>query len=154
MELNLPALQTSFDLVGPHGEQLMDEFYARLFETAPTLMPLFAATDLRRQKTKLLSTLVLVRNSLRDLNAIVPNLRKLGARHAAYGAEPEHYSVVGETLIAAMATIAGAAWRFEHESAWRDAFAVVAAAMLDGAEAAHSATAGERSGVVAPETGL
>jgi hemoglobin-like flavoprotein len=136
MELNAPALETSFDLVAPHGDQLMDEFYIRLFDTAPAVVPLFAATDMQHQKTKLLSTLVLVRNSLRDLNAIVPNLRKLGARHIAYGAQPEHYSVVGETLIAAMATIAGTAWLPEHESAWRDAFAVVAAAMLDGAKAA------------------
>jgi hemoglobin-like flavoprotein len=83
-------------------------------------VPLFAATDLQRQKTKLLSTLVLVRNSLRDLNAIVPNLRRLG-RHVAYGARPEHHSAVGETMIAAMATIPGAAWRSEHESAWQDA---------------------------------
>ena len=138
MELNVPALETSFDLFAPHGEQLMDEFYSRLFETAPTVVALFAATDLRRQKTKPLSTLVLLRNSSRDLNAIVPNLRKLGARHVAYGARPEHYSVVGETL---MATIAGAAWRSEHESAWRDAFAVIASAMLDGAKAAHPTTA-------------
>lgn len=138
MELNLPALQTSFDLIAPHGEQLMDEFYARLFETAPAVVPLFAATDLQRQKTRLLSTLVLVRNSLRDLNAIVPNLRKLGARHVAYGARPEHYSVVSETLITAMAKVAGPGWRSEHESAWRDAFAVVAGAMLDGANAARS----------------
>ncbi len=141
MELNVPALQTSFDLVAPHGERLIDEFYARLFETAPAVMPLFAATDMRRQKTKLLSTLVLVRNSLRDPGAIVPSLRKLGARHVAYGAQPEHYSVVAETLITAMATIAGAAWRSEHESAWRDAFAVVGAVMLDGARAAPSPTA-------------
>ena len=141
MQLNIPALETSFDLVAPHGEQLMDEFYSRLFETAPAVVPLFAATDLKRQKRKLLSTLVVLRNSLRDLNAIVPNLRKLGARHFAYGARPEHYSVVGETLIAAMAAIAGAAWLSEHESAWRDAFAVVAAAMLDGAKAAHPTTA-------------
>jgi methyl-accepting chemotaxis protein len=141
MELNLPALQNSFDLVAPHGERLMDEFYARLFETAPAVVPLFAATDLQGQKAKLLSTLVLLRNSLRDLNAILPNLHRLGARHVAYGAQPEHYEVVGETLIATMATIAGAAWRSEHESAWREAFAVVAAAMLDGAKAAQSATA-------------
>jgi hemoglobin-like flavoprotein len=141
MELNLRALQTSFDLVAPHGEQLMDEFYGRLFETAPAVRPLFAATDLERQKTKLLSTLILVRNSLRDLDAIVPNLRKLGARHVEYGAQPAHYSVVGETLIAAMATVAGAAWRSEHESAWRDAFAVIATAMLDGAQGAHSTAA-------------
>ncbi len=141
MELNVPALETSFDLVAPHGEQLMDEFYVQLFKTAPAVVPLFAATDLQRQKTKLLSTLVLVRNSLRDLNALVPNLRKLGTRHIAYGAQPEHYSVVAETLIVAMATIAGAAWRSEHESAWRDAFALVASAMLDGAKAAQPATA-------------
>jgi hemoglobin-like flavoprotein len=145
MELNVSALETSFDLVAPHGEQLMDEFYARLFETAPAVVPLFAGTDLQRQKTKLLSTLVLVRNSLRDLNTIVPNLRKLGARHVAYGAQAEHYSAVGETLIAAMATIAGAGWLSEHESAWRDAFAVVAAAMLEGAKAAHARTAAERA---------
>lgn len=141
MELNLPALQNSFDLVAPQGERLMDEFYARLFETAPAVVPLFTATDLQGQKAKLLSTLVLLRNSLRDLNAIVPNLHKLGARHVAYGAQPEHYAVVGETLIAAMATIAGAAWRSEHELAWREAFAVVADAMLDGAKAAQSGTA-------------
>jgi methyl-accepting chemotaxis protein len=145
MELNVTALETSFDLVAPHGAQLMDEFYVQLFKTAPAVVPLFAATDLQRQKTKLLSTLVLVRNSLRDLNALLPNLRKLGARHVAYGAQPEHYSAVGETLIAAMATIAGTAWLSEHESAWRDAFAAVAAAMLDGAKAVPSITGAHRA---------
>jgi hemoglobin-like flavoprotein len=35
MELNVTALETSFDLIAHHGEQLMDEFYARLFATAP-----------------------------------------------------------------------------------------------------------------------
>jgi hemoglobin-like flavoprotein len=141
MELDVPALEASFDLVAPHGEQLMDEFYTRLFETAPAVVPLFAATDLQRQKAKLLRTLVVVRNSLRDLDAIVPTLRRLGARHVAYGAQPEHYSLVGETLIAAMATVAGPAWLPEHESAWRGALTVVAAAMLEGAEAAPSSAA-------------
>ena len=31
----------------------------------------------------------------------------LGARHVAYGAKPEHYGAVGESLIAALATVAG-----------------------------------------------
>jgi len=141
MSLNIPALEASFDLVAQHGEELMDEFYTRLFESAPAVVPLFAGTDLHHQKAKLLRTLVLVRNSLRDLDAIVPNLRRLGVRHVAYGAQPAHYSVVGEILIAAMATVAGPAWRSEHESAWRDALAIVAAAMLDGAKAAHSTAA-------------
>jgi hemoglobin-like flavoprotein len=136
MTLNLQALETSFDLVAPRGDELMDEFYGRLFEVAPAVVPLFAGTDLKRQKTMLLGTLVLLRKSLRDLDAIVPKLRELGARHVAYGAEPAHYPVVGEVLIASMAAVAGSAWQPEHEQAWAAAFGVVAGAMLEGAEAA------------------
>jgi hemoglobin-like flavoprotein len=136
MDLELHALETSFDLVAPRGDELMDEFYARLFEQAPAVVPLFAGSDLRRQKAMLLGMLVLLRKSLRDLNAIVPALRELGARRVAYGAQPAHYPVVGEVLITAMATIAGPAWMPEHESAWREALALVAAAMLEGATAA------------------
>lgn len=136
MSLDLDALETSFDLVAPHGDELMDQFYARLFEAAPAVKPLFAGTDLKRQKTMLLGTLVLLRKSLRDLDAIVPKLRELGARHVAYGAQPEHYPVVGEALIGAMAAVDGPAWRPEYERAWGAAFEVVAGAMIEGAELA------------------
>jgi nitric oxide dioxygenase len=135
MSLNLEALETSFDLVAPRGDELMDEFYARLFEAAPAVKPLFPE-DMRRQKTMLLGALVLLRKSLRDLDAIVPKLRELGARHVAYGAEPEHYPVVGTVLIASMAAIAGDAWTSEFEAAWSEAYGIVAATMLEGADQA------------------
>ena len=106
----------------------------RLFAAAPAVKPLFAGTDLKKQKTMLLGTLVLLRKSLRDLDAIAPKLRELGARHVAYGARPEHYPVVGEVLIASMAEIAGKAWRPEYERAWGEAFAIVAGAMVEGAQ--------------------
>jgi nitric oxide dioxygenase len=133
MPLDLEALETSFDLVAPHGDELMDTFYARLFAAAPAVRPLFAGADLRRQKTMLLATLVLLRKSLRDLDAIVPKLRELGARHVPYGAEPDHYPIVGQALIGAMADIAGHAWRPRFGRAWAAAFDLVVAAMLDGA---------------------
>ena len=134
MHLDLAALEASFDLVAPRGDELMDRFYAGLFAAAPGVRPLFAGTDLRRQKAMLLAALVLLRKSLRDLEAIVPTLRALGARHVAYGARPEHYPVVGQVLIASMAAVAGDAWRPEYERAWAVAFDVVTAAMLEGAE--------------------
>jgi hemoglobin-like flavoprotein len=137
MPLDLEALETSFDVVAPHGDALMDTFYARLFAAAPAVKPLFAHTDLRRQKAMLLSVLVLLRKSLRDLDAIVPKLRQLGAKHVAYGAQPAHYPVVGSVLIASMAEVAGDAWRPEYERAWTSAFEVVAGAMLEGAAAAE-----------------
>jgi hemoglobin-like flavoprotein len=137
MSLELDALETSFDLVAGDGDRLMDVFYARLFAAAPAVRPLFAGTDLRRQKGMLLAALVLLRKSLRNLDAVVPALRGLGARHVAYGARPEHYPVVGEVLIASMAEVAGDAWRPEYERAWAAAFAVVAGVMLDGATEAE-----------------
>ena len=136
MSLDLQALETSFDLVAPRGDELMDEFYSRLFAAAPAVRPLFP-DDLQRQKTMLLGALVLLRKSLRNLDAIVPKLRELGARHVAYGARPEHYPVVGAVLIASMAAIAGDDWKPEHESAWGAAFEIVAATMIDGAAQAE-----------------
>jgi hemoglobin-like flavoprotein len=141
MPLDLDALETSFDLIAPRGDELMDTFYARLFSAAPAVRPLFAGTDLRRQKTMLLGTLVLVRKSLRNLDAVLPKLRDLGARHVAYGAEPGHYPVVGEILIGSMADVAGDAWRPEYGHAWAAAFSLVAGAMLEGAAAAELADA-------------
>lgn len=137
MHLDLETLETTFDLVAPRGEELMDIFYARLFAAAPLVRPLFAGTDLRRQKAMLLSALVLVRRSLRDMDAMVPTLRELGARHVGYGARPEHYLVVGEVLIASLAELAGEAWQPEHQLAWAAAFAVIADVMLSGAAEAE-----------------
>ena len=136
MTLNLDALETSFDLVAPNGDELMDEFYSRLFEAAPTVRPLFPE-DMQRQKTMLLGALVLLRKSLRNLDAVVPKLRELGARHVAYGALPEHYPVVGATLVASLAAVAGDEWKDEYEQAWCAAYAVVAAVMMEGAEQAQ-----------------
>lgn len=136
MSLDLEALETSFGLVAPRGDELMDEFYARLFAAAPGVRPLFPK-DMQRQKTMLLGALVLLRKSLRDLDAIVPKLRELGARHVAYGARPEHYPVVGTVLIASMAAVAGDEWNAGHEAAWSGAFEIVAATMLEGAATAE-----------------
>ena len=133
MHLDLEALETSFDLIAPRGDELMDRFYANLFAAAPSVRPLFAGTDMRRQKAMLLSALVLLRKSLRDLDRIAPTLRALGERHVAYGARPEHYPIVGGALIASMAEVAGDAWRPAHEHAWSAAFDVVTAEMLSGA---------------------
>ena len=137
MLLDLSSLETSFDLVAPRGDELMDVFYARLFAAAPGVRPLFAGTNLQRQKGMLLGALVLLRKSLRDLDRIVPALREMGARHVRYGARPEHYPVVGEVLIASMGDVAGDAWRPEYERAWAVAFDVVAGVMLEGAAAAE-----------------
>jgi nitric oxide dioxygenase len=141
MDLDIDSLETSFDAVASRGDELMDVFYSRLFTVAPAVKPLFAGVDLKRQKGMLLAALVLLRRSLRDLDAIAPKLRDLGARHVRYGALPEHYPVVGEVLIGSMAQIAGDAWTPEFEAAWTEAFGIVAGLMIDGADSVDESAA-------------
>jgi nitric oxide dioxygenase len=141
MDLDIDSLETSFDAIAARGDELMDVFYARLFAAAPAVKPLFAGVDLKRQKGMLLAALVLLRRSLRDLDAIAPKLRDLGARHVRYGAQPEHYPVVGEVLIASMAQVAGDAWTPEFETAWTAAFGVVAGLMIEGANSVDESAA-------------
>ena len=131
--LAVEILEQSFDLLAPRGEELVERFYEILFERAPAAAPLFASTDMKRQKAMLLGALVLLRNSLRDLDALVPKLEAMGARHVAYGAVPDHYPVVGEALLAAMAELAGAHWTAEMEAAWTEAYGLVASVMIAGA---------------------
>lgn len=135
MAIDVEALEESFDLVAPQGDELMRKFYDRLFEVAPSVQPLFADVDMDRQRQALLNMLVVLRESLRDLDDIVPDLEDLGARHVEYGARPEHYPVVGEVLIGSMADIAGDAWKPGYTAAWQEAYGVVQDVMVSGASA-------------------
>jgi len=119
--LNIETLEESFDLIAPHGNALVDVFYQRLFETAPSTQALFVRADMSRPKQALLATLITLRTSLRNLDSILPALEKLGARHFDYGATPEHYPVVGQVLLASMQEIAGPAWKPAYTTAWTEA---------------------------------
>ena len=132
--LDIITLETSFDLVAPRREELVDRFYRRLFTDAPATRALFANADMRAQKRALLGALVALRRSLRNLSSIAPFLADLGARHARYGVCAEHYPVVGAALLETMAEVAGGAWQSEFTSEWARAYQMVAQIMIDGAE--------------------
>ena len=135
MAVDVETLEESFDLVAPQGDELMRRFYDRLFEAAPSVQPLFADVDMEHQRQAVLNMLVVLRESLRDLDDIAPDLEDLGARHVEYGAKPEHYPVVGEVLIGTMAEIAGDAWKPEYTAAWEEAYGVIQNVMVSGGAA-------------------
>lgn len=107
-------------------------FYARLFEVAPGVRPLFPA-DMFSQSNKLWKSIVAVVEYAEDLEALRPVLRDMGARHIEYGAEPAHYAVVVDTLILTIAGIMGRDWSGEQERAWKQVLGQVAEMMIDGA---------------------
>jgi methyl-accepting chemotaxis protein len=132
--LDVALLERSFDALAPHGEALVKRFYEELFRRHPAVKPMFANTSLEVQETKLLGALKLVINSLRKPDALVAALKNLGAKHRDYGAQPEHYGAVADTLLDVMAELAGDGWTDAVDAAWTKALDTVAATMLSAPE--------------------
>lgn len=133
--LQAELLETSFALVAPSAEALVDRFYFRLFRAAPEAYHLFDPGRFGEQKKKLLAALKLTVNSARKPEALAPVLQQLGAKHVQYGVRAEHYPVVGSILLATLEEFAGDAWTPDIRNAWVQAYSVVSDLMLDGARA-------------------
>ena len=122
-------LRKSFQSIVPVADAFADGFYDRVFRVAPGVRAMFPA-DLREQKQKLLATLAWVVEHLEQGETLKARLRELGQRHEAYGAQPSHYPVVADAMIATMADVAGPAWDREIEADWRTALERIADVML------------------------
>lgn len=130
-EALIQRLEQSFNLVAPRGPELMDRFYAHLFSKHPAVRKMFPK-DMSGQKNKLLASLVLVIQNLRNPEKLQPALIEMGRRHVAYGTEPQHYPAVRDTLVQVMADMAGKKWSDQLTADWTAALSVVAAIMLEG----------------------
>lgn len=131
-------LTTSFELLAPRAEQLVERFYTRLFEAAPAARALFPA-DLTAQRRHLAAALALVARNAANLPGLAEPLREMGARHVRYGATAAHYPLVRDVLLATLAEQAGTGWSEQLAQDWRAALDVVAGFMLEGARRCETA---------------
>ena len=131
--LQVERLEKSFDQVKPQATEFVASFYSNLFTDYPAAKPLFAHSDMEAQQNKLLDSLVFVVENLKNPNELADTLRGLGARHVEYGALPEHYPLVGNSLLKTFEQYLGTAWTPEVKAAWVDAYGLIAEVMLDGA---------------------
>ena len=129
---DIMLVRASFARVVPIKNAAADLFYDRLFEVAPQLRRIFPA-DLRAQKLKLMGMLATAVGGLNDLEALVPKVKALGARHVGYGARAADYNVVGEVLLWTLERGLADAFTPEVRAAWTKVYGVLAATMQAGA---------------------
>lgn len=134
MPLNVPVLEQTFSLVEPRASEFATSFYDILFANCPEARPLFAKTDMEKQKNKLIMSLVYVVSNLNYPNQLTSTLKDLGAKHFTYGAMQEHYPIVGQALLQTLETYLGFHWTLEIQQAWTDAYHEIARIMLEGAK--------------------
>lgn len=141
--MDTDLLKASWKELVAAGDEFPLLFYAVLFDMAPEVADLFPV-NMSEQRRKLLATLGRVVQSVATEDAERANeaLRVLGRDHRRFGAEAEHYPVVGQALILTMAHLVPN-WSPDHEAAWATAYGSVAATM------SHAAAEAAEAGVLA-----
>lgn len=135
----IERLESSFKLLAPRGEELVDQFYSRLFAENPSVRPMFPES-MADQKKMLLAALVLVVKNLRNPEKLSEPLKKMGGRHEGYGTKAEHYPIVRDVLVYVMAEMAGSKWNDQLTEDWTNALDFVASIMIEGQKEVQNGT--------------
>jgi len=149
-ETQITLIQESFSQVVPIKDAAAEIFYNDLFETAPEVKPYFANTDMADQGSKLMATLAVVVNGLRDLDKIVPVAQELAVKHVDYGVKPKDYDAVGASLLRTLEKGLGDAFTPDVKSAWTEAYGVLSGVMKDAAYAEPVSAGGAASSAKKP----
>lgn len=126
-------IQDSFAKVFPIKDVAAEFFYADLFETAPEVEPYFRNTDMAEQGAKLMATLAVVVNGLRDMEKILPVAADLAIRHVDYGVKADDYAKVGASLIRTLEKGLGDGFDTPTREAWLTAYGALSGAMIQAA---------------------
>ncbi len=132
-DTQITLIQDSFAKVVPIADTAAEIFYADLFETAPEVKPYFDGTDMKDQGTKLMTTLGVVVNGLRDLDKIVPVAQQLAVKHVDYGVKAEDYAKVGASLLRTLEKGLGDGFTPDVKDAWTVAYTTLAGVMTEAA---------------------
>lgn len=146
----IDRLKATYALVRARDTRLAELFYARLFNAAPHLRPMFKSSP-ADQVRKLTDALDAVVRNLEEPAQNAAMLDALGRRHAEYGARPEHYTLVIDLLIDSMREVLDippeAPADVERSlDEWRMALRLISDQMIRGA-AAHATEREQRRGV-------
>lgn len=125
----ITLIKESWAKVEPISDQAAELFYGRLFETEPSVKPLFKG-NMESQGQKLMTMIGVAVNGLDKLDEIVPAVQDLGRRHVGYGVKDEHYPVVGAALLWTLEKGLGDAWNDDLKAAWAEAYGILSSTMI------------------------
>ena len=132
---HVKLVSISFGRVFPFRKHLVQRFYDDLFERAPNIRVLFPE-DMTGQFDKLADTLQMIVSQMAEGEDIVAKVQALGKQHVRYGAQPEHFEAVGQSLIHALKSVTPGGLTLAEEEAWIAAYGTLSSIMIHAGRAA------------------
>lgn len=107
-----------------------DLFYTKLFTDYPTLRKMFPS-NMEVQNKKLIDMLDAIVIHIDHLDKMTEEMAAMGIRHHdVYGVQPEHYKIIGDTLIWTLQKGMGKDWDDAIKHAWINCYSEMSAMML------------------------
>jgi hemoglobin-like flavoprotein len=124
-------VRASFKVVAFRGEELAEQFFTRLFQAQPGLRGMFPGDAWQRDRDVLTGLGTLVKN-LHRVEAIGYVLEDAGIRCQRAGAQPHHFGVARDAMLASLKDMLGVKWDAELEAGWTEALNVALSMMIRG----------------------
>jgi nitric oxide dioxygenase len=129
----LEVVNATAPVVAENLDTIVKTFYPRMFKTNPEVLQFFNMSNQRagRQPRALADSVLAAVGHLNNMPAIMPALELIGHKHCALGVLPEHYQIVHDNFLGAVAEVLGDAVTPEIGAAWSGVLMHVANACID-----------------------
>ena len=124
----IEIVKATAPLVGAHAVEITATFYPILFRDYPEVKSMFNQSHQRDggQPKALAAAVVAYAMNIDNLGALGGAVESMAERHSSLNIRPEHYPMVGSSLIKAIGQVLGQAATPEVVAAWTEAYVFLA----------------------------
>lgn len=147
-EKTIEIVKATAPLVGENAVKITSTFYPILFEDYPETKVMFNQSHQRDggQPKALAAAVVAYALNIDNLGALGGAVEEMAERHASLNIRPEHYPMVGASLIKAIGQVLGDAVTPEIAEAWTEAYGFLAHVLITTERKKYDATLAKPGG--------
>lgn len=117
----IETVKATIPVLQEHGLAITTRMYERLFENYPETEKLFSQAP--EQQPKILAAAIAAyATNIDNLDALTEAVSRMASAHVRSKVRPEHYPMVGESVLGAMQDVLGDAATPEILKAWKEAY--------------------------------
>ncbi len=143
------AVKATVPALKAHGETITRSFYGAMLGAHPELLNYFNPANQRAeggQARSLAASVLAYAENIDRLGALGGMVERIATKHVSLEIRPEHYPIVGQYLLGAIAEVLGEAATPEILDAWRAAYGQLAEVMIGRERLLYAEAAGQAGG--------